>query len=323
MSETRLTPEINLEGLSAEEAFSVLGDETRLDIVRVLWQAGALREYDDLDERTTTMSFSELRRRVDVDDNGRFNYHLSKLSPHFVRQTDDGYRLSGAGKKIARTVVAISSPPAPDVSEGIDTDCPMCGSGVTATYEDQWLRFTCSECDGLFGDANPEGTILNSAFSATAITERTPDEAIRTSLYRCMLDLTYMMRGVCRECAGPVRGSVSVCDDHEPGADGPCETCGSNFAAWGEMRCGGCRFAKRLPVEICVLGLPPVIAFLYWHGVDVLDPALEEVVDAVRTRIGTAVTEDPFRVTATIEVDGDEVTLTLDEDLSVVDLPDW
>ncbi len=322
MSETRLTPEIDLDGLSTEEAFSVLGDETRLDIVRVLWKTGALREYDDLDERTTTLSFSELRRRVEVDDNGRFNYHLSKLTPHFVRQTDDGYRLSGAGKKIARTVVAMSGPPSPEVSEGIDTDCPMCGGQVTATYDDQWLRFTCTECAGLFGDANPDGTLLNSTFPAAGIADRTPGEALRTSLYRCMLDLTYMMQGVCRECAGPIEGTVSVCDDHGVGEDRPCEACGRNFAAWGELRCRACRFAKRLPIEICVLGVPSVIAFLYWHGINVLDPALDEVVDVVGRSVETAVAEDPFRVTATVDVDHDELTLVLDEDLSVVDVSD-
>jgi hypothetical protein len=38
MSESRPTPGIELDGLSPDEAFSVLGNEIRLDIVRVLWQ---------------------------------------------------------------------------------------------------------------------------------------------------------------------------------------------------------------------------------------------------------------------------------------------
>ncbi|MFB6297707.1 MAG: winged helix-turn-helix domain-containing protein [Salinirussus sp.] len=321
MSETRLTPEIELDGFSAEEAFSVLGDETRLDIIRVLWQAGALREYDDLDETTSTMSFSELRRRVDVDDNGRFNYHLSKLRPHFVCQTDDEYRLSGAGKKIARTVVAITGDPDHNVADEVTTDCPVCGGPVVATYEDQWLRFSCTECDGLFGDCNPDGTLVNSSFPAAGMTRRGADEAFRTSLYRCMLDLTYMMQGICRECAGPIRGSLSVCGDHDD-ANRPCEACGTNFAAWGAMECEGCRFAKQLPVELCVLGVPTVVALLYRHDVNVLSPTLHEVVDLLQSQIETSVTEDPRRVTATVTVDGDTLTLTLDDALCVVDIAD-
>ncbi|ERH10693.1 MAG: hypothetical protein J07HX64_02471 [halophilic archaeon J07HX64] len=113
MGGTRLTPEISLDGMSPEDAFAVLGDETRLDIVRILWRAGAFDRYDDLYGNPTTMSFSEVRRRADITDNGRFDYHLSKLTPQFVRQTEGGYRLSSAGKKIARAVVAIAEEPAP------------------------------------------------------------------------------------------------------------------------------------------------------------------------------------------------------------------
>lgn len=66
-------------GLTPEDAFAVLGDETRLNVVRVLWSAGASHEYDDVDDTASTMPYSELRRRVGVEDDGRFNYHLSKL----------------------------------------------------------------------------------------------------------------------------------------------------------------------------------------------------------------------------------------------------
>lgn len=54
------------------------------------------------------MSFSELRRRVDFVDKGQFNYHLPQFCPHFARQTEDGYRLSGVGKQIVSTVITVS-----------------------------------------------------------------------------------------------------------------------------------------------------------------------------------------------------------------------
>ena len=75
MAETGLTPELDLDGLTPDEAFAVLGNEIRLDIVRVLWNADAAHEYDDVSDTAETISFSELRRRVDIDDNGKFNYH--------------------------------------------------------------------------------------------------------------------------------------------------------------------------------------------------------------------------------------------------------
>ena len=94
MAETGPTPELDLDGLTPDEAFAVLGNEIRLDIVRVLWNADAAHEYDDVSDTAETISFSELRRRVDIDDNGKFNYHLSQLVPHFVRQTGSVETLS-------------------------------------------------------------------------------------------------------------------------------------------------------------------------------------------------------------------------------------
>lgn len=321
MSNTRLTPEIELDGLSPDEAFAALGNETRLEIIRVLWQVGAIQEYDDVDETTdTTISFSDLRRRVDIRDNGQFNYHLSKLVPHFVRQTDDGYRLSGAGKKIARTVIAVSGESAPDLTTSPATKCPICGSAITATYEDQWLRFTCTECDGLFGDAAPEGAILHSSFPAAGLTDRSSDEALSTGLYRCMLDLTYLTQGVCRECASSISASISICDDHSVTGTQSCDTCGTPFAIWVEYRCDTCRFAKCLPVEICVMGLTPVIGFLYNQDVDVLAPSLNEIVDVLQTQVETTVSEDPLRVTVTIRDDDNALTVTLDEEMTVLDV---
>ncbi|WP_379773435.1 winged helix-turn-helix domain-containing protein [Haloarcula pelagica] len=306
--------------MSPEEAFAILGDETRLNILRVLWQAGALHEYDDIDDSASTMSFSELRRRVNVGDNGRFNYHLSKLVPHFVRKTGEGYRLSGGGKKLARTVVTVAGEHDAEISGEVNSNCPVCGGAIRATYEDQWLRFSCTECAGLFGDAAPRGTLLNAPFPAPGLAGRTPDQALRTELYLCMSDLAHMMQGVCPECASPVRGTLSVCADHEVTDDQPCRSCRTPFAAWGELRCDTCRFAKRLPVELCVTSLAPVIGYLYERGLNVFSPSLEGLFDLVQTQVTIAATESPLEVATTIGSGDDSLTITLDEHLSVVDI---
>jgi len=320
MSNTRLTPELDLDGLSPDEAFAVLGNEIRLDIIRVLWHADAAHEYDDVSDVARTISFSELRRRVELDDNGQFNYHLSELTPHFVRQTDDGYRLSGAGKQIARTVIAVSGAEQVDFSADLEQACPLCGAPMTATYEDQWIRISCTECDGLFGDEAPDGSVFFSSYPAAGLSDRSPDEALATGFYRCMLDITYMMRDLCRECAGSVSASVSVCDDHQPRGREPCGACGTRFPVWVEQRCETCGLAKRLPVEPFVMGLTPAIGFLEDQGIDVLSPSFQEVVDLLQTRFETTVTDDPLRVTVTIDGEASTLGVSLDEDMNVVDV---
>jgi hypothetical protein len=87
-----------------------------------------------------------------------------------------------------------------------------------------------------------------------------------------------------------------------------------------EQRCDTCGFAKRLPVEPFVMGLTPVIGFLEDQGFDVLSPSFQEIVDLLRTRFETTVTDDPLRVTVTIDGEVTTLEVSLDEDMNVVDL---
>lgn len=320
MARTRFTPALDLEGLSPDEAFAVLGNEIRLDIIRVLWKADAAHEYDDVSDTAETISFSELRRQVGIEDNGQFNYHLSELAPNFIRRTDDGYRLSGAGKQIARTVIAVSGGDDIDFATDLERNCPLCAAPMTAAYEDQWIRISCTECDGVFGDKAPEGSVFLSSYPAAGLTDRTADEALTTGFYRCMLDISYMMRDVCRECGGAISASVSVCDTHQVRDGNQCPTCGTRFPVWTEQRCETCGFAKRLPVEPFVLTLSPVVGFLDDEGIDALAPALDEILELLQTQVETTATRDPFRVTVTIEGEGASLSVSLDDDMNVVDL---
>ncbi|MFP9061299.1 ArsR/SmtB family transcription factor [Natrialbaceae archaeon A-chndr2] len=116
------TPSVNADAFEDEstrledptDALEVLGNETRIAILRALADAdGPLR-------------FTDLRQRVDVRDTGRFNYHLSKLCEYFVRETADGYELGHAGTRlIASTDFANSNPEADGAVDG-DT-CSVCG----------------------------------------------------------------------------------------------------------------------------------------------------------------------------------------------------
>lgn len=316
MSETQSTPEHDGAVLSPDEVFSILSDDTRLGIVRALWRADAMRTFDDVDETAVTLPYSDLRERVGIEDNGKFNYHLSKLRPYFVRKSGAGYRLSGAGKRIARTVVAVSGPHS-GVRQEVDVDCPLCGGTVDGSYEDAWLRFTCTECAGLFGDTAPDGTLLNENFPPAGVSPDDVATAYRAKLYRCVLDMLYLMQGICRECASPIRTSVTVCTDHAAGSD-PCAACGHHSEAWATLQCPTCRFAKRLPVEFCTLGLLPTLSFLYEHGINLFDPSLEQLVGVVETRFELAVRDDPRRFDVTVGFADETLSLTLDEDLALV-----
>lgn len=108
------------------DALAVLGDETRIAILR------ALAEADD------PLPFTELRERAGVEDAGRFNYHLSTLREYFVREVDGGYALRHAGSRIvaAAGVAGDAGAGSAAIDDDIltqtdggeaDDDCPVCG----------------------------------------------------------------------------------------------------------------------------------------------------------------------------------------------------
>jgi DNA-binding transcriptional ArsR family regulator len=84
------------ESLTAEDAFALIGNETRAEILRVLGQ-----------DAHSAFSFSELRSRLNPDiDSSQFNYHLRQFVGHFVEQTNDGYQVRPRGRTLYRMIRA-------------------------------------------------------------------------------------------------------------------------------------------------------------------------------------------------------------------------
>jgi hypothetical protein len=81
LTKHRMTEQAKADVDESIEAFDLLANEIRLDILRTLGEAMA-------GDGKTPISFSELQRRVGVEDNGRFNYHLDRLLGTFVEKAD-------------------------------------------------------------------------------------------------------------------------------------------------------------------------------------------------------------------------------------------
>lgn len=84
-----------VEAVDPKAAFSVLADGSRIEILRALWKA-------DGQEAT----FSELRAAVGMDDSGKFNYHLGKLTDQFVHKTAEGYELRSVGRNVVGSLLS-------------------------------------------------------------------------------------------------------------------------------------------------------------------------------------------------------------------------
>lgn len=297
--------------ISAAEAFSILGNEVRVGILRALWWADC------------RLSYADLRREVSHGGRGNFNYHLNKLVGYFVRKTSEGYALSYAGEEVIRAVgggtitVNRSLPPAE-----IDERCVYCEGRVEVRCEHEHVTVRCTDCGGVRAGEFGPGTLVRGDFPPPGLEGRTPEataDAVQTLREgrRAM-----MRRDVCPECGGSTTLSFDVCPDHERGPGGLCSTCVARYEVWSVHQCERCSFTLRSVAWFAALHHPTVVAFLAEHGLDSRGP-IRTVTGAdeafVRDISGRVLERDPFRFLVSIPFDGEVLEVRLDEDLDVLD----
>ena len=277
-----------VEQISADAAFELLGNETRLSILRALFDAeGAL-------------AFSALNDAVGTTDSGRFNYHLDKLRQVFVRKTDDGYELTAEGRDVVGSILAGPYTKTVDADPvAVGADCSTCGGALAGYFDDGLVRVACEDCERrVISLPVPPG-----AFEAYP-REEWPVVAERWT----RREVETMQRGFCPVCHGPSTTRVvtepeRLHDAFDVGVRYGCERCGEELAS---------------NVEASVVPHPSVVAFYHERGVDVTTTPVWELDWAVRPVAEVAAT-DPLRVTVPVECDGDRLVLTLDESAAVVE----
>jgi hypothetical protein len=309
-------------GPHAVEAFKRLADEARLAILLALWEAH--EPFGD----GGTLAFSELRRRVDYDTSGNFSYHLQRLEGQFVESTGDGYRLTRAGHKLVRAVIAGTGFADTTLERTeIGMDCVQCGASLAITYRNGQLYTVCTGCEGRFADDDrtPHGTIMWFAFDPAGLSHRSAEETFAASIFRAMQKFTMQMGGLCPDCSGPVEGEMDVCDDHDP--DGVCANCGRRDRLQARWVCTVCKNAGHGPPDGNVIVHPRVLAFYANHGFDIgYDTndfaGIVRALRAMADNEAELVSRDPLRVRVTVRYGGDRLRLVVDEAMHVVGIED-
>lgn len=301
-----------LEEITAEEAFSILGNQTRMEILRELWRSEA------------PCSFGDLQETVAPDDRGNFSYHLDKLMGHFIRKTDAGYALRFAGEQVVRAVLTgtITSDPTIPLTE-TDKRCLYCGEFVQLSYEEETLHLECHNCGGIAGGEFPEGTTMHFEFPPAGLPERDYEEIIHAADVLYDSKISPMVRGVCPECSGKVSPTYDICSDHRHDDSGLCPNCKTRYEIWGTFECDNCLYTRSFPVWYATLNHPAVTAFLYEHGLDEKIPFRKFAWDnrnLTQNISGTVVQRDPDRFRIDVPV-GDELLLvTITDELEVLDV---
>lgn len=301
------------DALSPGEAFALLGNDTRVGILQALWDAFESGTGDN------AVLFSDLYGMVDVGDTGNFSYHLEKLTGPFVRRTEQGYELKQTGINVVRAVVAgtvVESRtfgPTP-----VDVDCPLCGSQLAISYRDEVMDVTCTACGGRTQWREETGHVFGALVPPGAIQQRTVEEAFHAATVYTMHRIAAFSDGVCAHCSGDVDRSLDVCTDHVPDAPGRCPNCDRTNLATVWMHCSTCKLSLPPPATLVVLADPTVARFYHDNGVEYQFATWDTVTRSYDVT-EVLVSEDPLRLRFEVPAGDDELRLTVDEELSLLE----
>jgi hypothetical protein len=270
-------------GLTPAAAFALLGEPTRLAIVRAIWEAPG-----------DVVTFSAIRDRVGTEDTGRFNYHLGKLRGHFVRKVEGdedsaaGYELRQAGIEVVRAVLAgvINEAPTREPT-AFGAACPDCSGDLEVSYDDHGT-VACADC----------GTVwMHNEFPPAGLAGRDAKGLARAldrwTRHRSLLAFD----GVCPSCAGR---TVLAVEEIERGP-------------FVERVCEHCEHASRAPLWALVVQVPEVAALLIERGIDVRDRPFWEL-----AALAAETTREDDGFVLRFRVDGETLRVGFDADLHVV-----
>lgn len=302
--------------LTPDEAFVALGNEVRVQALQVLGQA------------ESPLSFTELRERVGIEDPGQFNYHLDKLRGHFIRQVGDKYALRETGSRVVQAVLSgsvtgtASLEPTP-----LEAPCPYCGASIQIQFAEERVLARCTQCPGTYAGSQtdarfleeaPHGTIGFFLLPPAGLHDRTPREILDAAVEWTYLEILALANGICSRCSSRVEQNFNVCEDHDA-ATGVCGNCNRRHAVLVDYDCTNCtKVEERIPIGLHLLSKTELQSFASNLGINLTRPSWEDNSFLVGYE-ERDLKSDQFVVRLIYVIDGEQIELTVDEDLDVIE----
>lgn len=282
-------PSTEMESTSTD-AFTLLGNEIRVEVLRILGDAYVERG-------SSRLSFSELRSRTNTDDPGNLTYHLRKLVGHLIEKTDDGYALRSEGIRLYESMRAgIFDQPKELERRSVDAgfDCHYCQSLVEATFTATRVDIECPDCGFIYVRALNELPL--DAFEDAA--------AFFTQFGKYIHFKTlWVARGVCTTCGNAV-GTEFYAPDELSLTMAQCQD-----KVLIDRSCGYCGAPFYLSVRTAVLADTGLIAFCHDHGVDILSTPYWKLEFVWADDYVTVCSTDPWKVALQVTFDTETIKL--------------
>ena len=296
MTESDGSDGIVVDRLAPADSFERLAHEVRLQTIQVLNEEGPLPH-------------ARLREHVGVDDPGRFNYHLQKLDGTFVREVEEGYDLTAAGRRVVGAVLSGGyTSNLSDETIPADAECLRCDGGLTIHVESDGVFLGCVDCDQTLNEVEiPPGVL---------------EGCERTALYP-LIDrwvkrmLSAARYGFCHRCDGPIDHRIlRTVDEHWDGGV-PEWLDGIPVDVVFRYRCHRCGEERYAVVASVALLDPAVVGFHYDHGVDVHETPMTAL-DWLELGVTTVESTDPLIVSVPVTIDGETLVASFDENFTRV-----
>lgn len=274
-------------------AFARFADETEVAVLEEMRESWGVAGSSPVYATTA----DELRDRLDVDADD-LDAHLDRLTPEFLRATDDGYKFSWLGWVVAREFMRDEFvDPMRRSAFQFESRCHVCGAtGLEGYYEGQWVWVRCRSCgEEITSIEMPPGTVADR--DGQAIAETCSDAQRRRE--RLLMD------GACTECYATTRKAVGGFEW------GPSD--------WERFiyHCEHCERKFLPPVGWHAIDHPAVEEFYAERGVDVHEALYWEIGPLAAKRYTTVTSREPWQFRVEFQWEDDAVTVLLDEDRSV------
>ena len=286
--------------LTPDEAFKIIGNQTRLTILDALWGPN----------KQGSMAFAELRKAIGMRDGSQFNFHLKKLvDGGFVEKAGDMYKIRQAGARVICTLRTGYLTDDPEIEPFETTGrCYACDAPLDARYTDGMFFVECSSC----GKLHSRGW-----FPPNALIGRTSEEALLAGERAMTASITLSVAGICSVCNGPTVRTLS-----RDWSDVPVrsqyldEERDEALRAW--YVCNHCGAWVTLTPGDSVVDHPAIVELYSDHEIDILSRPRWELPWTIDPSVLEVVSEDPFRIRLTVALENEKRVLTLDEAFDVV-----
>jgi hypothetical protein len=291
----------NTEQTVSEEAFALLGHEIRLDILRAFFQM-----YEPMDPESfpevrdqRSLSYGELMAKVEMEDSGKFNYHLDQLRGVYIEQVDGEYVPTASAIALYEAMVANRPTETVSTDFSIDESCPNCESKLRGEYQQEFLSVDCPACDLFWG--------ITYRFPKSGLAVREGENVFEVLYDRMMYHVGLARTGQCPSCAGVTNVVV------------PRERLDDNLIPTVELSCETCSWFVTVDILSALQFDPQVRNALFEIGLPLnMSSSMRAKEQELPDVTGRIDSENPLHASITIQLDGDIATITIDDGLEVL-----